>query len=116
MFGASSALAAAETPREGAVAESPSEPTQGERGLMPSLLGATPEEQSRLTEERKRLSTIAAANGTDPTAIVGFRQLAYGRTTFTNNLRLDTATAIASNYPLPQTWVSGRHYPMCGLI
>lgn len=94
MSGASFALAAAEASRDDAVAESQAKPAQGERRLLPSLLGATPEERARLTEERKSLSATAAANGTDPTAIIGFNQLAYGHTVFTNSLNLETATAV----------------------
>jgi len=64
---------------------------------LPSFLfGATPEEREWLAAERKRLSAAAAAFGTDPTAIIGFYQLSYGYTAFTNNLRVDTATAVVS--------------------
>ncbi len=94
IFAAGSALAAAEASPDKAVAESPSEPAQGDRRLLPSLMGATPEERARLTEERQRLSATAAANGTDPTAIVGYNQLAYGHGVFTNGLNLETATAV----------------------
>jgi len=83
------------------VVESPEpqqEPTKGplrrlEERLEDRLQGATPEERARLDEERKRLSAAAARFGTDPTAIVGYYQLAYGRNTFTNNLRIDSAVA-----------------------
>jgi hypothetical protein len=68
------------------------------------LYGATPEEQARLTEERKRLSAAAAAFGTDPTAIVGYYQLGYGHTAFTNNVRLDTATAEV-RLPITPNWL-----------
>ena len=77
-------------------AEEPPEPVEGERRPLRSrLLGATPEERARLQAERERLSEIAAENGTDPTAIIGLYQLSYGHTAFTNNLRLDSATAVA---------------------
>ncbi|MEO8339225.1 MAG: hypothetical protein ABI604_05815, partial [Nitrospirota bacterium] len=36
----------------------------------------------------------AAANGIDPTAIVGYSQAAYGHGVFTNGLNLETATAV----------------------
>lgn len=64
---------------------------EGDRRLLPSLMGATPEEQARLTEERKRLSATAAANGTDPTAIVGYNQLAFG------SIRLHLSDHVTSN-------------------
>jgi len=63
------------------------------RRLQERLYGATPEEQAQLTEERKRISAAAASFGTDPTAIVGYYELTYGHSAFTNNLRLDNATA-----------------------
>jgi hypothetical protein len=88
MSGASSAWAAAEVSRDDAVAESPSEP----------------EERARLAEKRKRLSAEAKAFGTDPSAIVGYYELDYGHSTFTNNLRLDTATAIVA-LPLTPNWL-----------
>ena len=79
------------------VVESPEkqqEPAEGPlRRRLESRLGSTPEERARLDEERKRLSSAAKRFGTDPTAIVGYHQLAYGHNTFTNNLRLDNATA-----------------------
>jgi hypothetical protein len=77
-------------------AESAEEPPGGLRGRIESrFYGATPEEQARLEEERKRLSAAAAGFGTDPTAIVGYYQLEYGRSTFTNNLVTNSATAEA---------------------
>ena len=70
------------------------EKPEGELSRLESLIrGATPEERARLEEERKRLSEAAAAFGTDPTAIIGYYQLEYGHTEFTNNLRLDSVTA-----------------------
>jgi len=70
------------------------EPADGPlRRLESRFYGATPEEHARLEEERKRLSAAAKAFGTDPTAIVGFYQLIYGHSAFTNNFRLDAATA-----------------------
>jgi hypothetical protein len=64
---------------------------------LPSFLpGSTPEERERLAAERERISAAAAAFGTDPTAIIGFYQLSYGYTAFTNNLRVDAATAVVS--------------------
>ena len=79
----------AETP------EPSSTPTEGTRGPLHTMLqGATPEEQARLAEERKRLSEAAATLGTDPTAIIGYVQLGYGHNTFVNHLRTDAATAV----------------------
>jgi len=79
----------AETP------EPSSAPTEGARGPLRTMLqGATPEEQARLAEERKRLSEAAATLGTDPTAIIGYVQLGYGHNTFVNHLRTDAATAV----------------------
>lgn len=77
--------------------EEPSEPAKGplRRRLKERIYGATPEEQARLEEERKRLSAAAKAFGTDPTAINGYYQLEYGRTAFTNNLVTNSATAEA---------------------
>ena len=73
------------------------EPAEGplRRRLESWLHGATPEESARLDEERKRLSAAAAAFGTDPTAIIGYYQLAYGHNAFTNNLSIESATATA---------------------
>jgi len=68
-------------------------PPPEDRRLLSGLQGATPEEQARLEEERKRLSAAAAGFGTDPTAIIGYYQLEYGHFVFTNNVRLDSATA-----------------------
>lgn len=94
-----------EAPSKDPAADSPSEPSESERRPLRSrLLGATPEERERLAEERKRLSAIAAANGTDPTAIIGFYQLSYGHDAFTHSLRADTATAIAQ-VPLTPNWL-----------
>jgi hypothetical protein len=72
-------------------AEGPSEP--GRPSLRDKLLGATPEERARLEAERVRISAAAASFGTDPTAIIGYYELAYGHNAFTNNLRLDIAAA-----------------------
>ena len=116
-FGTASLSIAAEKSDEPA-AETPEqqqEPAKGplRRRLEERLQGATPEERARLDAERKRLSAAAAAFGTDPTAIVGFSQLAYGHNEFTNNLRIDSATAtfrlpITPNYLLqvnmPYVW------------
>ncbi|MGH7258032.1 MAG: hypothetical protein ACREIM_06605 [Nitrospiraceae bacterium] len=74
------------------------------RRLESRLLGATPEESARLEEERKRLSAEAKAFGTDPTAINGYYELTYGHSTFTNNLRLDTATAEV-RLPITPNWL-----------
>ncbi len=72
----------------------PREPQGKVLGRLESrFYGATPEEHARLEAERTRLSAAAAGFGTDPTAIVGFYQLNYGHTAFTNNLRVDSATA-----------------------
>jgi opacity protein-like surface antigen len=81
------------------------ESKEGTRRPLQSLLqGATPEEHARLEEERKRLSAAAKASGTDPTAIIGYYQLNYGHSTFTNNLRLDNATAVVQ-LPVTPNWV-----------
>lgn len=89
------------------VAEAPdkeSEPAEGERRRLQSLLlGATPEERERLAEERKRISKTAAGFGTDPTAIIGFYELDYGHSAFTNGLRTDRATVVAQ-LPLTPNW------------
>ena len=76
-------------------AEEPTKPPKGpiRRRLEERIYGATPEERARLEEERRQLSAAAAGFGTDPTAIIGYHQLEYGHSTFTNNLRLDTVTA-----------------------
>lgn len=72
------------------------EPASGPLQRLESrLLGATPEEQARLAEERKRISEAAAGFGTDPTAIIGFYELDYRHNAFTNGLRTDSAVAIA---------------------
>ena len=80
-----------ETP-SGESQEEPPEPER--RRLREVLYGATPEEQARLSEERRRISAEAAKFGTDPTAIIGYYQAAYAKTAFTNGARLDTATAV----------------------
>src|SRR5262249_45761677 len=87
-------------PADKSEAETPKqepEPSVGplRRRLQERLHGATPEESARLDAERKRLSAAAAAFGTDPTAIIGYYQLAYGHNTFTNNLNIDSAIATA---------------------
>ena len=112
MSESSSARAAAEASRNDAVAESPQESAEGplRRRLESRLLGATPEERERLKEERKRLSAEAKAFGTDPTAIVGYYQLNYGHSTFTNNLRLDTATATVV-LPVTPNWLFRFNMP-----
>ena len=75
--------------------QSEEKPPEGVLGRIESrFYGATPEEQARLEEERKRLSAAAAVFGTDPTAIIGYYQLTYGHAEFTHGLRLDTATAV----------------------
>jgi hypothetical protein len=94
--GAGVVLAAEGASRDDTAGESPSEPAEGERHRLQSLLlGATPEERAQLEAERVRLSAAARAFGTDPTAIVTYYQLVYGHSEFTNNLRLDAATAEA---------------------
>src|SRR2546426_666240 len=90
---------------KGPPSESASEPQESERRPLRELLyGATPEERARLEEERKRLWAAAKAFGTDPTAIVGYYELTYGHSAFTNNLRLDTATAEA-RLPITPNWL-----------
>lgn len=74
------------------------------------MVGATPEERARLEEERKRLSAAAAGFGTDPTAIVGYYQLVYGHSTFTNNLRTDNATATVQ-LPITPNWLFRVNMP-----
>ncbi len=99
------AMAAEAGSKEDPVQESRSEPAEGKRRPVRELLyGATPEEQARLAEERKRISAAAAAFGTDPTAIIGYYQLQYAHSRFTNNLRLDTATAEV-RLPLTPNWL-----------
>ncbi len=98
------------TPASAAVSDSgdeakpDAESEKGERRRRIPLRGATPEEQTRLEEERKRLSAEAKAFGTDPTAINGYYELAYGHSTFTNNLRTDSATAEV-RLPLTPNWL-----------
>ena len=96
---------AAETQTQGEQgAESGEEKPGGLRGRIESrFYGATPEERARLEEERRRLSAAAAGFGTDPTAIIGYYQLEYGHSTFTNNLRLDTLTATV-RVPITPNW------------
>jgi hypothetical protein len=97
------------TPAPAAVSDSgkeakpDAESEKGEPRRRVPLLGATPEERARLEEERKRLSAEAKAFATDPTAINGYYELAYGHSTFTNNLRLDTATAEV-RLPITPNW------------
>jgi len=74
------------------------------RRLQERFYGATPEERARLEEERKRLSAAAASFGTDPTAIVGYYELTYGHNSFTNNRRLDSATAEV-RMPITPNWL-----------
>ena len=90
------------TPAAVAVAESSgdakpdAESKEGERRPLQSLLqGATPEEHAQLEEEGKRISAAAKAFGSDPTAIVGYYELTYGNSSFTNILRLNTMAAEA---------------------
>ena len=97
------------TPASAAVSESgeeakpDAESEKGERRRIP-LLGATPEERTRLEEERKRLSAEAKAFATDPTAINGYYELSYTHNTFTNNLRTDSATAEV-RLPITPNWL-----------
>ena len=94
----------AEEPVETPLEKKP-EPAGGPlRRLESRLLGATPEESARLEEERTRLSAEAKVFGTDPTAINGYYELTYGHSTFTNNLRLDTATAEV-RLPITPNWL-----------
>src|SRR3989442_10627001 len=96
---------------KGPPSESASEPQESERRPLRELLyGATPEERERLAEERKRLSAAAAAFGTDPTAIIGYYQLTYGHSAFTNNLRLESATAVVQ-VPLTPNWFGRATLP-----
>jgi len=82
-------------PKEPATDSSPGLLESKRRRLQERLYGATPEERARLEEERKRISAAAASFGTDPTAIVGYYELQYGHSSFTNNLRVDSVTAEA---------------------
>jgi hypothetical protein len=95
--------AAAES-ESGEEAKPDAESEKGEGRRRIPLLGATPEERTRLEEERKRLSAEAKAFGTDPTAINGYYELAYGHSAFTNNLRTDSATAEV-RLPLTPNWL-----------
>ncbi len=85
--------------------EAPSkEPAEDPRRPLRELIyGATPEERARLEEERKRLSATAASFGTDPTAIIGYYQLGYGHSAFTNGLRTDSASAEV-RMPITPNW------------
>ena len=85
-------------------------PERKHRRLEALMVGATPEERARLEEERKRLSAAAAGFGTDPTAIVGYYQLVYGHSAFTNNLRTDTATATIQ-LPITPNWLFRVNMP-----
>jgi len=90
---------------DSAAPEKPQEPAKGPLGRIEArFYGATPEEHARLEEERKRLSAAASRFGTDPTAINGYYELTYGHSAFTNNLRVDTATAEA-RLPITPNWV-----------
>jgi len=90
-----SALTAEAKTQDNRASETPEEPAEPERRRLRELLyGATPEEQARLAEERRRISETAAAFGTDPTAIIGYYQGGYAKYAFTNGARLDTATAV----------------------
>jgi hypothetical protein len=71
--------------------------------LRELIYGATPEERARLAGEEKRLSEAAASFGTDPTAIIGYYELTYGKIAYTNNFRLDHLTAIVQ-LPLTSNW------------
>jgi hypothetical protein len=85
-------------------ADEPSEqPGERRRPLKELIYGATPEERERLAEERRRLSAMAAAFGTDPTAIIGYYQLAYQRNAYTNNLNADAAVAVVQ-VPITPNW------------
>jgi hypothetical protein len=95
--------------------EKPPEPAKEplrrlEERLEDRLHGATPEEHARLDAERKRLSADAAAFGTDPTAIIGYYQLNYGHSVFTNNLRIDSATATI-RLPITPNWLFQVNMP-----
>lgn len=99
---AASAVSAAK-PRS-AVPPSPAKPTVPEARRRASWLSnATPEARERLSEERKRLSA-ATATGTDPTAIIGFYQLAYGHSAYTHGLSTNAGSAVARP-PLTPNWV-----------
>ncbi|MGH7164146.1 MAG: hypothetical protein ACREIS_01315 [Nitrospiraceae bacterium] len=103
--GVGTVVAAEAASKEGPVAEAPSEPEEGKRRPLRSLLeGATPEERARLAEERKRLSATAAGFGTDPTAIVGYYQLGYGHNALTNGLRTEVASAVVQ-FPVTPNWL-----------
>jgi len=91
--------------------EEPQEPPEGLRGRLEArFYGATPEEQARLEEERKRLSAAAAGFGTDPTAINGYYQLEYGHNTFLHNLRTNSLTAEA-RLPITPNFVTRVSMP-----
>jgi hypothetical protein len=97
--------AAAEVSESSEEAKPDAESKEGKRRPLQSLLlGATPEEQARLTEKRENISAAAKTFGTDPTAIYGYYQLEYGHNSFTNNLRTDTLTAEA-RLPITPNWV-----------
>jgi hypothetical protein len=82
----------------------PNEPFKSPPEQLQELLyGATPEERARMAEEQKRLSAAAASFGTDPTAIVGYYELTYGKIAYTNNFSLDHVTAIVQ-LPITSNW------------
>jgi len=95
-----------------ALSEKPPEPAKGSlrRRLESRLHGDRPEERAHLDAERKRLSAAAAAFGIDPTAIIGLYQLQYGHSTFTNNLRIDSATA-SIRLPITPNWLFSVNMP-----
>lgn len=91
-------------PREAAVLTAAKPPAPKARRRATMLSVATPEERERLTEERKRLSAAGAATGTDPTAIIGFYQLAYGHSAYTHGLSTNVGSAVV-RLPLTPNWV-----------
>jgi hypothetical protein len=83
---------------------SPQEPPESvPEELRELLYGAMPEERARMAEEQRRLSEAAASFGTDPTAIIGYYELTYGKIGYTNNFRLDHVTGIVQ-LPITSNW------------
>ena len=83
----------------------PREPSSSESvpGELEELIYGKPEERERMAEEQKRLSEAAKSFGTDPTAIIGYYELTYGKIAYTNGFRLDHVTAIVQ-VPITPNW------------
>lgn len=82
----------------------PSNPFGDVPNQLEALLYGTPEERTQMAEEQKRLSEAAKSFGTDPTAIIGYYELTYGKIAYTDGFRLDHVTAIVQ-LPLTSNWM-----------